>query len=68
MMRFTSQTSSRHMELLLQPDRLLVIAGEARHEWTYAIPAKKADRSKRKNVADGDQAMFAPRTGTADSP
>mgnify|MGYP000085455545 CR=1 FL=1 len=42
-MRFASQTSSRHMDLLLQPDSLLVIAGEARHEWTHAIPARKTD-------------------------
>ncbi|MEL6101235.1 MAG: alpha-ketoglutarate-dependent dioxygenase AlkB [Pseudomonadota bacterium] len=42
-MRFASQKSSRHMDLLHQPDSLLVIAGEARHEWTHAIPARKTD-------------------------
>lgn len=42
-MRFASQRSSRHMELLLQPDSLLVMAGQARHEWTHAIPARKTD-------------------------
>jgi alkylated DNA repair dioxygenase AlkB len=42
-MRFTSQRSSRHTELLLQPKGLLVMAGEARHEWTHAIPARKTD-------------------------
>ena len=42
-MRFASQTSSRHMDLLLQPDSLLVMAGEVRHEWTHAIPARKTD-------------------------
>jgi alkylated DNA repair dioxygenase AlkB len=42
-MRFTSQKSSRHMELLLQPNSLLVLAGEARHDWTHAIPARKTD-------------------------
>ena len=42
-MRFTSQRSSRHMELLLQPNSLLVMAGEARHDWTHAIPARKSD-------------------------
>jgi alkylated DNA repair dioxygenase AlkB len=42
-MRFTSQKSSRHMELLLQPNSLLVMAGEARHYWTHAIPARKTD-------------------------
>lgn len=41
--RFSSQRSSRHMELLLQPDSLLVMAGQARHEWTHAIPARKTD-------------------------
>ncbi|MEQ9038993.1 MAG: alpha-ketoglutarate-dependent dioxygenase AlkB [Silicimonas sp.] len=41
--RFASQKSSRHMDLLLQPDSLLVMAGEARHEWTHAIPARKTD-------------------------
>lgn len=42
-MRFAAQRSSRHMELLLQPNSLLVMAGEARHEWTHAIPARKTD-------------------------
>ena len=42
-MRFAAQRSSRHMELLLQPDSLLVMAGQARHEWTHAIPARKTD-------------------------
>ena len=41
--RFASQKSSRHMDLLLQPDSLLVMAGEARHDWTHAIPARKTD-------------------------
>ena len=42
-LRFASQKSSRHMDLLLQPDSLLVMAGEARHDWTHAIPARKTD-------------------------
>jgi alkylated DNA repair dioxygenase AlkB len=42
-MRFASQKSSRQMNLLLQPDGLLVLAGEVRHEWTHAIPARKMD-------------------------
>ena len=42
-MRFASQRSSRHMDLLLQPDSLVVMAGEARHDWTHAIPARKSD-------------------------
>ncbi|MFW2448248.1 MAG: alpha-ketoglutarate-dependent dioxygenase AlkB [Qipengyuania pacifica] len=42
-MRFASQKSSRHMDLLLQPDSLLVMAGEASHDWTHAIPARKTD-------------------------
>ena len=42
-MRFAPQGSFRHMDLLLQPDSLLVMAGEARHEWTHAIPARKTD-------------------------
>ena len=42
-MRFASQKSSRHIDLLLQPDSLLVMAGEARHDWTHAIPARKTD-------------------------
>jgi alkylated DNA repair dioxygenase AlkB len=42
-MRFASQRSSRHMDLLLRPDSLLVMAGEARHGWTHAIPARKTD-------------------------
>ncbi len=41
--RFASQKSSRHMDLLLQPDSLLLMAGEARHDWTHAIPARKTD-------------------------
>jgi alkylated DNA repair dioxygenase AlkB len=42
-MRFASQKSSRHIDLLLQPESLLVMAGEARHDWTHAIPARKTD-------------------------
>jgi len=42
-MRFASQKSARKMDLLLQPDSLLVMAGEARHEWTHAIAARKTD-------------------------
>jgi len=45
-MRFASQKSSKHMDLLLQPDSLLVMAGEARHDWTHAIPARKTDLVK----------------------
>ncbi|WP_071673342.1 alpha-ketoglutarate-dependent dioxygenase AlkB [Nioella nitratireducens] len=45
-MRFASQKSSRKMDLLLRPDSLLVMAGEARHEWTHAIPARKTDLVK----------------------
>ena len=42
-MQFASPRSSRHMDLLLQPNSLLVMAGEARHDWTHAIPARKTD-------------------------
>lgn len=42
-MRFASLRSSGHMDLLLQPDSLLVMTGEARHEWTHSIPARKTD-------------------------
>jgi alkylated DNA repair dioxygenase AlkB len=42
-MRFASQKSARKMDLLLQPNSLLVMAGEARHEWTHAILARKTD-------------------------
>jgi alkylated DNA repair dioxygenase AlkB len=42
-MRFASLRSSWHMDLLLQPNSLLVMAGEARHDWTHAIPARKTD-------------------------
>lgn len=42
-MRFASQRSSRHKDILLQPDSLLVMAGEARHDWSHAIPARKTD-------------------------
>ena len=42
-MRFASLRPSRHMDLLLQPNSLLVMAGEARHDWTHAIPARKTD-------------------------
>lgn len=45
-MRFASPKSSRHMDLLLQPNSLLVMAGEARHDWTHAIPARKTDLVK----------------------
>ncbi|WP_400088878.1 alpha-ketoglutarate-dependent dioxygenase AlkB [Yoonia sp. R78084] len=39
--RFASQKSSRQKDLLLQPDSLLVIASEARHDWTHAIQGTK---------------------------
>lgn len=42
-MRFEHHPSSRTVELALQPLSLLTIAGEARHEWTHAIPARKSD-------------------------
>ena len=45
-MQFASPKSSRHMELLLQPNSLLVMEGEARHDWTHAIPARKRDLVK----------------------
>lgn len=42
-MRFEHHPSSRTVELALQPLSLLTISGEARHEWTHAIPARKSD-------------------------
>lgn len=45
-MRFASQKSSQHMDLLLQPNSVLVMAGEARHDWTHAISARKTDLVK----------------------
>jgi len=42
-MRFASQKSARKMNLLLQPDNLLVMAGEVPDESTHAIPARKTD-------------------------
>ena len=54
-LRFASQKSSRHMDLLLQPDSLLVMAGEARHDWTHAIPARKTD------LVEGRKSQRTPR-------
>lgn len=48
-MRFEHQPSSRTVELALQPLSLLTISGEARHEWTHAIPARKSD------IIDGEK-------------
>lgn len=45
-MRFASQKSSQHMDLPLQPNSVLVMAGEARHDWTHAISARKTDLVK----------------------
>lgn len=42
-MRFEHHPSSRTVDLALQPLSLLTISGEARHEWTHAIPARKSD-------------------------
>lgn len=53
--RFASQKSSRHLDLLLQPDSLLVMAGEARHDWTHAIPARKTD------LVEGRKSQRTPR-------
>lgn len=42
-MRFEHRPSSRTIDLALRPLSLLTISGEARHEWTHAIPARKSD-------------------------
>ncbi|WP_231125958.1 alpha-ketoglutarate-dependent dioxygenase AlkB [Roseovarius gahaiensis] len=42
-MRFEHPLSSRTVDLALQPLSLLTISGDARHEWTHAIPARKSD-------------------------
>lgn len=42
-MRFAHHSSSRTVELALRPLSLLTLSGEARHEWTHAIPARKSD-------------------------
>ncbi|MDR9486208.1 MAG: alpha-ketoglutarate-dependent dioxygenase AlkB [Sediminimonas sp.] len=42
-MRFAHRPSSRTVDLALRPLGLLSISGEARNEWTHAIPARQSD-------------------------
>ena len=42
-MRFSAKTTSQQVALHLQPESLLVLRGDARHNWTHAIPPRKTD-------------------------
>lgn len=42
-MRLENRKISQQVDLALEPGSLLVLAGEARHVWTHAIPARKSD-------------------------
>jgi alkylated DNA repair dioxygenase AlkB len=42
-MQFADKTSGRHEELLVEPGSALVLSGEARSQWTHAIPARTSD-------------------------
>lgn len=42
-MQFNRQASGEKKEILLLSRSLIVLSGEARYEWTHAIPARKTD-------------------------
>jgi len=42
-MRLENRKISEQVDLVLEPESLLVLSGEARHVWTHAIPARKSD-------------------------
>lgn len=42
-MAFRHPSSGQTFKTLLPPLSLLVLTGEARHDWTHAIPARKSD-------------------------
>lgn len=42
-MRLENGNVSQKVDLVLEPESLLVLSGEARHVWTHAIPARKSD-------------------------
>jgi alkylated DNA repair dioxygenase AlkB len=41
-MRFSR--ADQFYDLYLQPHSLLILSGQARYEWTHAIPARQSDR------------------------
>ncbi len=42
-MRLENRKVSQKVDLVLEPESLLVLSGEARNVWTHAIPARKSD-------------------------
>jgi len=43
-MDFVSRNTGEKKSLILQPGSVLVLTGEARYDWTHAIPFRKSDR------------------------
>lgn len=42
-MDFIKKSTKQKMSVLLEPLSLVILQGEARHEWTHAIPARLSD-------------------------
>ncbi|WP_439635356.1 alpha-ketoglutarate-dependent dioxygenase AlkB [Oceanicaulis sp.] len=42
-MMFENTHTHDHISLRLEPRSLLILSGEARYDWTHAIPARKSD-------------------------
>jgi alkylated DNA repair dioxygenase AlkB len=42
-MDFINLKTKEKLEVMLEPRSLVVISGEARHNWTHGIAARKAD-------------------------
>ena len=50
MMDFIHLDTKRKVSLLLEPMSLVVMGGEARHEWTHAIPGRLTDEWKGERI------------------
>ncbi len=42
-MLFRCRATGERRSVILEPARLLILSGEARHDWTHEIPARKSD-------------------------
>ena len=52
-MQFAEKISGREEELLVEPGSALVLSGEARHQWTHAIPARGLDLWQDRDLVRG---------------
>jgi alkylated DNA repair dioxygenase AlkB len=52
-MQFAEKASGREEALLLEPGSALVLSGEARSQWTHAIPARTSDLWQNRELVRG---------------